>query len=240
MHEELFAIARHYEDNCSNCKEICCANMLLDIDRNDIKDMSKHLKIPPIEFRRKYTKMLSNIYKNGKSEIFSAAGKKQADRNPRILMFNMCSIDDIKLSDDQKNRLSEISDDSKEIGFSLCPFYDKKTHMCKVHPVRPGACYTYPFDVIDKKTLDLRKVNACVISTNFLRRFQEFIARVDDPIAQKYVQIIQHKIRMGEYSNHYHIPLPPVFIYIIYECKKLGIRISPEFKRNFEILESTI
>ncbi len=244
MHEELFTIAQHYGDNCSNCKEICCANMILDIDRENIKAMSKYLRMQPVEFRRKYTKLYNNLFKEGEIKSLSAMGKKQAKRNSRVLVFNTHPLDSVELSNDQRTRLidtieemsgEKVGNATEEVGFSLCPFYDEKTHMCTVHSVRPTACQQYPFNIVDKETIDIRKVNICVISTNFLRRFQKFVEKADTPNAQKYAQQVKDDIHNGGYSNHYHLPLPIVLFYIDYECKKLGIRTSPKFERISEI-----
>jgi hypothetical protein len=63
MHKELFALAKFFGDSCSNCKERCCTNMMLQTSRDATKQVAKHLNMKPLEFRLKYTIMTSNYLK---------------------------------------------------------------------------------------------------------------------------------------------------------------------------------
>ena len=174
MHKELFEIAIKYGDDCSKCKEVCCANMALDISRDELKRMAKTLKINHVDFRKKYTVLFKSMFKHMELKTMSKEAKIQLDRNPRLLKFDEIDPKEINLPEEQLKRLVEWSKDNKDIKILICPFYEKDTHKCKVHKTRPMACYLYPFNYGIGNKVDLRKLNACALSTNCLKRFSKF------------------------------------------------------------------
>jgi len=210
---EFFEIAKHYGDSCKNCKEVCCSNMALEIRRDDIKRISKFLNITPVEFRKKYTILIRNLMRDG--TIHHPKLQKVYDNNIRLLKFNEC-IDEF-LGEEQSKRVKLFS--GPETKITICPFFDIKTHRCKIHTVRPMSCITYPFDYDDDK-MDFRKVNACVLSTNFIKRFHEFLVYSGIP------SNLNKVIKGGEYYNHFLLPGNGVAFYLLMECHKLNIPIK--------------
>ena len=230
MHKELFEIAKHYGDDCSNCKEVCCVNMALDITREETKRISKLLKLDPAEFRKKYTVMFKTMFDGAELKCISNEAKVQFQRNPRLLKFKDKSIDKIDLPEEQINRLLDISKCNKKLRILECPFYNAKDHRCTIHKARPTACYIYPFNYGNDNQVDLRKINACVLSTNCLQRISNFIEKMGRD--NSYLETI---LKSKEYSNHFYIPMIIFYSYMVWECTKLKIPIkSPEIKQTLK------
>jgi len=234
MHEEIFRIAKFYGDSCQNCKEVCCANMLLTIHRAEIKRMAKHLDMDPEEFKKMHT-MLFSQYAKSKGDNFktcSKYGEQQFNLNPRILLFKEEGVMESCITDEQKQRLFDLipNDKKEKLRILMCPFYDKETHKCKVHNARPGACYEYPFNP-DDGMLDLRKVNACELSTNFLRRLNNFAKEKG-----MFSPIIENTLMSGEYYNHFPIPMVVALTYIVHECRQHNLPINKDIEEAYEML----
>ena len=236
MHEEIFAIAKHYGDDCSNCKEVCCANMALDINRDELKKMAKLLKMDHTEFRKKYTVLFRSMFKGSKFETFSKEAKAQLNKNPRLLKFEEVDPKEIDLPKEQLDRLIDFKKQfkkgaDKDIKILICPFYDKDTHRCKVHKSRPGACYLYPFNYsVEPGQIDFRKVNACILSTNFLKRLLEFMEKMNLP-----KDVLNETLESKEYMNHFYVPAMLVYTYLIWECDKLGIKLKDENLKKLKV-----
>ena len=229
MHKEIFAIAKHYGDDCKNCKEVCCANMALDITREEQKRIANELKMDGAEFRKKHTVLFKNMFKGLEMKAMSREAKEQYRKNPRLIKFEEINPKEIKYRilsfmqkakplKEQKKRLTEFGK-GKDLMILICPFYEKKTSMCTIHNVRPEACYAYPFNYsIEPGQIDFRKVNACLLSTNFLKRLLIFMEKMNLP-----AEPLKNALDDKEYRNHFPIPILLVYTYIIYECEKLKI-----------------
>lgn len=218
MHKEIFAIAKHYGDDCKNCKEVCCANMALDITREEQKRIANELKMDGAEFRKKHTVLFKNMFKGLEMKAMSREAKEQYRKNPRLIKFEEIKPKEINLPNEQIKRLTEFGK-GKDLMILICPFYNKKTHMCTIHKARPEACYMYPFNYsIEPGQIDFRKVNACLLSTNFLKRLLEFMEKMNLP-----AEPLKNALDDKEYRNHFPIPILLVYTYIIYECEKLKI-----------------
>jgi Fe-S-cluster containining protein len=229
MHKEVFEIAKKYKDDCKNCREVCCANMALDISREEQKSIAKELKMEGAEFRKKHTVLFKNMFKGAKMKAMSREAKEQLKINPRLIKFEEIYPREINLPKEQIERLAEIGK-GKDIKILICPFYNKETHMCKIHNARPKACYMYPFNYsIEPGNIDFRKVNACLLSTNFLRRLLKFMDKLNLP-----AEPLREALDDKEYRNHFHIPTMLVSTYIIYECEKLKIMLEDENLKNLK------
>ena len=149
MHHELFAIAQKYGDDCKDCREICCANMALKITRDEVKRMAKHLKMESHEFRAKNTVLFKNWLseKGAEWKGTSPESQRDIDRNPRLLRFVDKKIDYSLFTEEQIDRMiGPLGCKKEDVEIVMCTFFDEKTHMCKIHPVRPAACFEFPFD----------------------------------------------------------------------------------------------
>jgi Fe-S-cluster containining protein len=223
MHKEIYAIAKHYGDDCKNCEEVCCANMALDISREEQKRIAKELKMEGAEFRKKHTVLFRNMFKGLEMKAMSREASEQYNKNPRLLKFEEIDPKETNLSKEQIKRLTEFGK-GRDLKILICPFYNRETHMCKIHNARPQACYLYPFNYsIEPGQIDFRKVNACLLSTNFLKRLLEFMNKVNLP-AEPLKEALDDK----EYRNHFHVPAMLVSTYIISECEKLKIKLEDE------------
>jgi len=87
MHKELFAIAEKIEATCDKCEEVCCINMALTVDRNDIKNMADELDMDPYDFRKKYTVLMKNWLKGAEWKGMSPEGKQILKQNPRLVNY---------------------------------------------------------------------------------------------------------------------------------------------------------
>lgn len=234
MHNELFAIAKKIGASCADCKEICCMSMALIIGREDIKPMAKRLRMTPYDFRKKYTVLLCNLFgKDGEGLIAeSKEGKEILKKNLRLLQFKEVPLEEANMTPEQQKRHMENlkSEEKKrkpeEMEVLLCPFFDKEKRRCTIHSVRPKACRDYPFNYSDEY-IDLRRINACEISTAILKRFQKFAQKTEVN-----TEPADTVLESGEFRNHFYLPPILFFGYIVAECKKLDIPItSPEIKK---------
>jgi len=237
IHKEIYAIAKHYGDSCKDCKEVCCANMALDITRNEQKRMAKKLEMDILDFRKKYTILFKSMFK-GEMKLYSEEAKRQMQKNPRLLKFIEKSMKESKISDEQKDRLVEWAKEAKtkeeKITILLCPFYNTETHECTIHEARPEACYLYPFNYGYNKQIDLRKMNACILSTKFLERMKDFLKRMGQ---DKSVSYLEEVLEKKEYHNHFYVPVQVVYSYILWECEKLKIKVtSPDLVKMRKII----
>jgi len=226
MHKEIFAIAKQYGDDCKNCKEICCANMALTINRKEVQQMAKKLDMDKSEFRKKYTVLLNSFFKDGEVKMVSKEAKSQLKGNPRVLKFDEVKPEELPMTEKQKERLKGFSK-GKEFNMMVCPFFEKKTQLCKIHDARPSACRVYPFNYAEKNQIDLRKINACELSKNCLKRIIGFLDKIG-----KNAKYPKKVIDSGEYHNHFYVPALLVYSYVLWECEKLNIPVtSPELKK---------
>jgi Fe-S-cluster containining protein len=147
------------------------------------------------------------------------------ERNTRLIRFREISCDEIDLTPEQIKRLGP----KKMI--NICPFHDLKTHKCAIHSVRYPACREFPFNIYrEKDVMDIRKINACLISTNFLIRLREYLFKSENKKIQEYTASIASKIMSEEYSNHFEIPLFFVVFFTADVCKAVNIKLSSETK----------
>lgn len=238
MQTELFAIAEKLGVTCDTCQEVCCINMALTIDREDVKRMAKELDIPAYDFRKKYTIMMKNWLKDAEWKGMSEEGKRILQQNPRLLKFQNHPIEEVNLQESQRKRLEDMKKEQKkykdrEQTIMVCPFYHIDTHRCIVHKARPLSCRDYPFNV-SGEYIDLRKINACKISTKILERFWKFAKQMG--IAEK-AKPVKDALDSGEYHNHYYLPPILFFTYIVWECTRLNIPIrSPEIKKTEKMM----
>lgn len=206
----LWYLSTYHEDDCADCKVVCCANQLLDINREEIKTIAKHLKMDVSEFRFKHTILIKNFEKyllkkfgeGGQFKVGSDLAKRQMNKGGRILLFD---------HGDDKIMIGE-----NECAASYCPFYNKKTHRCKIHEIRPGACRIYPYEKFDE-WLNLRKVNACLVSTNFLLRFSTLMVKAKSPYIDEVLDDINKALASKEYHSRYPLHWLLVIQYLILE-----------------------
>jgi len=207
LYEVLHNLSKHYGDNCSNCKEVCCVNKILKVNLEDIQKMSKLLGITLWEFRKKYTTLLNTFLKEAAQtgkKILSVE-KETEEKNIRILKF---------ISTEAVFNLGE-----KKVKASYCPFYARDTHRCTIHDSRPKACRHYPYRLMpDDETFEVRKVSTCIISDNFLRRFVKVISSFKD--VKTITDKIEKDLKSKQYFDHYPIPKSLVERYIKYEISE--------------------
>ena len=206
IYRMLHYIAAIYQTDCSKCKTICCANQMLEIHTNELKALAKHMKMQPSEFRFKYTKTKQNFLKGIKDEEMSPSMKITAKTSGRVLMFEP-SKETIILA-------------GEKVPASFCPYYNKETHRCKIHSIRPGACRQYPFQREDDYALEIRKVTECVITDKFMERFLEFIKKMKG--SEHLVEKMEKDIASKRYINHYYLPWFIVLAYMVSEFAELG------------------
>lgn len=218
IYEMLHYISARYGDDCSKCKTTCCANQMLEIHSDELKILAKHLKMKPSDFRFKYTKTKDNFFKDTEVKAVSDRAKEIQKQAGRVLMFDI-SKDKIKIGEFESEA-------------TYCPFYEKTTHRCKVHFVRPTACREYPFLRLDDETFEIRKVSECLMSDAFLDRFVDFLSKMEQ--AKPLVDKIKKDIESKRYFNHYYLPWTAVLAYI----GKEFFVISPEgMKLSFDIIK---
>ena len=206
IYEMLHFLSAHHGGDCSKCKTTCCANQMLEVQSEEVKTLAKHLKMQPIDFRFKYTKTKDNFYKDLKVKEMSERAKEIRTQAGRVLMFTE-SDDKIKIG-------------GYETGATYCPFYNKETHRCTVHIVRPMACREYPFLRLDDNIFEIRKIPDCLISSKFLEKLIEYMSTID--IAKPMIDKIKKDIESKKYFNHYYLPWPVVLIYMGKEFFLLG------------------
>jgi hypothetical protein len=74
MYQDLFKIAKKYGDTCEGCDDICCMNMVLELSREDVKNMAKSKNISREDFRKKYTILSKNWAKKSQTNVFHRGG----------------------------------------------------------------------------------------------------------------------------------------------------------------------
>jgi Fe-S-cluster containining protein len=213
LYEMLHYISVRYGDDCSKCKTTCCANQMLEIHNAEAKVLAKHLKMQPSEFRFKYTKTKENYMKCMDVKAMSDRAKETQKQAGRVLMFTVTK---------DKIKIGEFESDA-----SYCPFYEKLTHRCNIHSVRPLACREYPFLRLDLETFEIRKVSECLLSNGFLNRFADFLLPIDQ--AKPLIDKIKKDVESKTYFNHYYLPWPAVLAYIGREFSKMepdGVKLA--------------
>jgi Fe-S-cluster containining protein len=212
-----FVSERFYGVNCTQCKTTCCANQALEIQREEIKNMAKHLKMNPGAFRRKYTKTKEAYMQYLMNVAEKEVKKGGSDETPQMAVSKRGQ--DL-LQHPGRIVVFEFSDDKINIGglegmATYCPFYKKDTHRCAIHEARPQACRDYPFLRVDRDVVEVRKASACVITDRFLERFIEFLKGVKGP--EKFVEDLEKALASKEYFNHLDLPWILVLYYLSYE-----------------------
>jgi len=160
------------------------------------------------------------------------AGAAILQQNPRMLVFNQKPIEDLQLTKRQIEHLLDLKEgvdpeDDKEQAVTVCPFYEIKTHRCNIHKARPDSCQQYPFNY-SEEFVDLRKVNACVISTRIVERFVEFAKMLGKDEEVKQVEEI---LKTKDYRNHFYLTRLPFYTYVVWECIQHNIPVvSGEIK----------
>ena len=210
LYEMLHYISEIHGDDCSKCTTICCANQMLEIQSDSVKEIAKHLKMDPMAFRLKYTKTKQNFLKEMNVKAMSDQVKETMARAGRVLMF-VNSNDKIKVG-------------GAEWDATYCPFYTKETHRCNVHPVRPKACRDYPFQRWGDDTFEIRKLSECVISDKFLERFIDFLngLKGTDEQVKRLIDKMKADVKSKKYYNHYYLPWMIVLAYIGWEFSRMG------------------
>jgi Fe-S-cluster containining protein len=229
-----FVSERFYNVGCSQCKTMCCANQALEIQKDEQKELAKHLKMKPIEFRKKYTKTKENYLRgmcHGEGgKVVSKAGQSMMNAPGRILVFEE-SEDKIQLD-------RPITIDGKthtECGVMYCPFYAKETHRCKVHDARPSACRIYPFLRVNFDTMEVRKATACLITDRFLERFIEMFSTSEIKSVQTIIKDIKEALATKEYYNHFYLPWHLVLMYLGLEFYNHGwLQLSVDLLKRLE------
>jgi len=205
----IFISERYYGDGCSKCSTSCCTDQALEIYKDEVKQMAKHLKMDDQAFRNKYTLVKKNFMKGAKVKEMSKAAEAVFNRPGRFVRFI-----DVEQT---------IRPDGKKHVTTVCPFYDKDTHRCKVHEVRPGACVDYPFQVVDKDAMEVRKVTECVITDTFLERFLAFVETLPGENSKDYAEKTRKVLLKKEYINHFYVPWKPVLFYLSHEFETHGV-----------------
>jgi Fe-S-cluster containining protein len=249
MYQELFALAKELGATCETCKEICCINMALTIKKEEIQKIANKIGMDMIECRKKYTMLMKTWFKEAGTE-WTACSKEGEDilrLNPRLLIFNEISMDKLPLTKEQKDRLNDMEREQlekikknnkkenkkgkNEQKITVCPFFDGTTRRCKIHEVRPGACREFPINE-SNGYIDLRKVNACVISTKLLESIRDTVEELG--IKQTYFSEV---LKKKEYQNHFYVPIRLFLLWAVKECSKHNIPLtSPDLLGVSKIL----
>ena len=213
----LWYLSTYHGNDCADCKVVCCANQFLSVSREEIKIIAEYLKMDVSKFRFKHTLLVKNVdryfsKKFGKDIKFktgSDAAEKQMNEGGRLLLFDF-SDDKIMVGEDESLA-------------SYCPFYNKETHRCKIHKVRPNACRIYPYEILDDKWVELRKVNDCLVSTNFLSRFSTLMSKAEiSSSAGKVIDDINKVLVSKEYHNRFVIHKLLLLQYLVFEFALMG------------------
>ena len=90
----------------------------------------------------------------------------------------------------------------------ICPFFEPKTHKCKIYPYRPLDCQLYPFSIMfseDRTSIVLGVDMLCPFSEThfdsdlFRQHFQDVIDYVEsDPVRS---QIVENWSLIGEFQD---------------------------------------
>lgn len=135
------------------------------------------------------------------------------------------------LFDDTDDKIKVGEDESLA---TYCPFYNKETHRCKIHQVRPSGCRQYPYETLDC-WLDLRKVNACLVSTSFLLRFSTLMAMAKVPFIDEAIDDINKTLASKEYHSHYYVHWLLVISYLGCEFAIMGeTKLVLDLKKRFD------
>jgi Fe-S-cluster containining protein len=224
-----FVSEKFYGVSCSQCKTNCCANQALEVQTDDLKKLAKHLKMKPIDFRKRYTKTKENYIKSmaGGAETGDSKGKMMMSDRMKEVMKQPGRFIMLEMSEDKAPLDAQITTPDgkthKEGDVMYCPFYEKGTHLCKVHEVRPQACKDYPFQKYSDDTIEVRKVTACLITDKFLERFIEFYSTFPNENAKQMVDALRKVQASKKYYNHFNLPWALVIAQLAHEFNAHGM-----------------